>query len=165
MNLSGRRFYILGAIAIVLLLIVGYFMVTGGKSTNTNTPNADELINAEQLSPDVIGLSLSASADKKRVIMKITKLEGVKSITYELSYDAQVVDKESGEKLTVTHGLGPSTIEVKPNDREIVRSDLTLGTCSSGVCRYDDVVSDVKFVIKVIYNNGRVGVVEESLSL
>jgi len=76
-----------------------------------------------------------------------------------LTYDAQVT--EDGESATVPRGaVGELTIR-----GGIAQAEVDLGTCSANVCKYDKVVSDVKVVIKVNFENGEIGAVEDTILL
>ena len=111
------------------------------------------------MSPEDIGLELTLRSDGKAVIVKATKVEGIKSFEYELTYDAQVT--EDGESATVPRGaVGELTIR-----GGIAQAEVDLGTCSANVCKYDKVVSDVKVVIKVNFENGEIGAVEDTILL
>lgn len=151
-------------IALALVLVVaaaGLYLVTGGAKKQTALPIAEEK-QAKSVSPEEIGLSLAPSPDGKAIIMKITKLDGVSSLEYEVSYDAEVT--EEGETNNVPRGAVGSPIMIKDTDSEIKR-EITLGTCSANKCKYDKVTSAIKFVIKVTYENGEIGSVEKEISL
>lgn len=154
---------IIGIIVVVVIgALVGGAFVLFPKNSDTTTNTSGSFKQAQKMSPDDIGLSLSVRPDKKGVIMKITKLTGIASVEYDLSYDAKVTDE--GEDAVVPKGVSGSPIEVKPGDREISR-DLELGTCSKNVCKYDNVVSDISVAIRVNLKSGEVGEVTSKISL
>lgn len=150
------------ALVIVILLVGGGIFLSMQKNQKQVSTPVSESQQVKTLKSEDIGLSLSARRDGKAVIMKVAKLAGISSIEYEVSYDAEVMDE--GQKNRVPRGVTNSPIQVKPSDSELTR-EVELGTCSRNVCKYDKVVSDVKFVIKVNYSNGTVGSVEQSVSL
>jgi len=155
------------AIAVGIIAIVGIGLGVYSYMNQENqsqTQNIEEIVesDAKPISSEDVGLELSLTPDKKAIIMKITKLEGIESVEYMAQYDAEVT--ESGETLTVTRGVGPSTIEVEPGDMLIERDDITLGTCSRNVCKYDTVVSDITFALRVNYTNDEVGSLEETIT-
>ena len=115
--------------------------------------------NIKQIAPSDIGLELSLRFDKKAVVMTLTKLTGVKSIEYELSYDAE--ETVEGETSTVPKGVVGSPIEVAGKSE--IKREILLGTCSANVCRYDKVKSDIKIVVRVNYENGEVGAAESTV--
>jgi len=136
----------------------GAYFILGQKSTEqpVQVEEIEELI-IEEVSADDIGLVLTPSRDNKSVKMEISKISDIYSIEYEVSYEAE------GKEGNVPRGV-IGTVEVKDNSLEIER-DILLGTCSSNVCRYDTVISDIKFVIRINYKDGKIGSVEEEVSL
>lgn len=156
MKLNRNTYIALAAVVIVLLGIGSYFFFTSQNNQAKVSPtNSGQEI--KKLQPSDIGLKLTVRPDKKGVIMKITKLEGISSLEYSLSYDANVT--EEGQTAVVPRGVEGSPIQVKEGDSEITR-DLDLGTCSRNVCKYDDVVSDITVTIRVNFKDGSVGGVE-----
>lgn len=157
---------VIAVVVVLALAAVGYFFLSSsGKEASTNTTSEEgfEEQSFRKLSPEDIGLTLTLNNAKNTVIMKITRLDGVKSIEYEAIYDAEVA--EEGETNVVSRGVGPSTIEVKEGESQIVRPDIVLGTCSRNVCKYDKVVSDVTFNVRVNFKDGDPGVIEQKISL
>lgn len=159
MKFNKTTYLIIGTILIVLLGIAGFLIFSSQNNSQTSIPtnNSQEV---KKLTPEDIGLTLTPEKGGKAIEMDITKLDGVKSIEYELSYDAE--ETSEGETAIVPKGVAGSAIEVK--NGEPIRRTLDLGTCSRNVCRYDKVQSDVKIVIRVNYKDGLVGSVETSLS-
>ncbi len=152
-------------IVIVIVVVVGGFLVLKkGGSQTANTPSEQQQ-KVKQLKPEDIGLVLSLRDDKKAVELKASKLNGVKSIEYEVSYNAKntdpVGDSEDGATGDIPRGVVASPIDI--NGQSEISKEILLGTCSRNVCKYDDVTSDIKFIIKVNYTNGEVGSIETSL--
>lgn len=157
---------ILTIILVVLVLVgIGVFLVFGkGKVVVQQALDVSEKP-VKKISADDIGLSLVPRNDKKAIILQISKLDGISSLEYEVTYDAKVTDTTGDEQSgTTQRGVVGSPIAVKSGDSEIKRT-IDLGTCSRNICKYDNVVSAVKFVIKVTYSNGDVGSVEEEITL
>src|SRR5882762_520687 len=83
-------------IGVVLLLIIGlggYYVVAGSKAKPIEDQTVDENL-VQTLSPKDIGLSLEASPDKKRVKFSIEKASDIKSVEYELTYEADSTKQE-----------------------------------------------------------------------
>ncbi len=158
MNFLKKNKIIVGVIVVIILVIAGAAVFLLPKGSTQNGGEEQQLQNVKQLQPEDIGLTLQLSSDKRNVNMKITKLEGIKSIEYELDYTAIVT--EEGETNEVPRGV-LSTIDVN-GDSEIDK-DVLLGTCSSGTCKYDKVTSDIKLILKLTYENGDVASVETSI--
>lgn len=159
---SHKLFYPTIAGLILLVFLVGGVMVLSKKSDVKPQVVPDEQSKVKNIKAEDIGLSLKPRVDSKAVILTISKLNGILSVEYEVSYDAEVT--EGGQTQVVPRGVTNSPIEVKSSDREIKR-EVELGTCSRNVCKYDNVKSEVKFVIKVNYKNGDTGSVEKSIAL
>ncbi len=162
MELIKKNKVLFIVLAVVLVLAAGgLYFITAGAKKQAQAPTTEEK-QVKSVNPDEIGLKLSLRQDKKAVVMEITKLEGIKSVEYEVSYDAQVT--EEGQTNNVPRGAVGSPIQIKSGDTSIKR-EITLGTCSANVCKYDKVTSSIKFVIKVTYKNGDLGSVEKELAL
>lgn len=159
MDFLKKNKLIVGIVVILLILAGVWFFVLKKSGSSTLSPTSNETQNIKQLKAEDIGLELVLSPDKKTVEMVISKLTGIKTIEYEVSYDAE--ETSEGETASVPKGVIGSPIDIK-GESEIKRQ-ITLGTCSASKCRYDDVISDIKFVVKVTYSNGEVGAVEASI--
>ncbi len=155
-----NKLVIVSIVIIVILLGVGGYFILGSKGNSTKTPT-EQGKNIKKLSADDIGLVLSSAKGGKALSMRITKLAGVSSVEYELSYDAE--ETTDGQTATVPKGVVATPIQVK-GDSEISRV-LDLGTCSKNVCRYDKVKSDIKVVVRVNFANGEIGAVETTVTL
>lgn len=145
-------------VAVILLGLSLFFLFPKSPSTPQNALNQDQQI--KKLTPSDIGLVLTLRPDKKGVLLEVTKLVGIASVEYELSYDAE--ETQEGETAIVPKGVVGSPIEVKPGDTSISR-DLDLGTCSKNVCRYDKIKSDISVAIKVNYKDGTIGGVDTKI--
>lgn len=163
--MGNKRLLIIGAVLVIVALLGGAIFLFVGKNKTkkeANLTSEEQAQNVKTVSSQDLGLTLSPRADKKAINLTITKLAGIASVEYEVSYDAEVA--EGGGKLTVPRGVTNSPIEIKPGDTKITR-EVELGTCSRNVCKYDKVISDVKFVLKVNFADGTVGSLEERVSL
>ena len=158
-------------IAVVLILVVlggGYFLFakkSGSSSTQQSTQGQDSMT-AQTLDPEAIGLSLTATSDKKKVQFKISKLQGIKSIEYELTYQANATaqEKAEGSDAQVQRGI-TGDAKINSGDSSYDSPALDLGTCSSGTCHYDTGVTSVDLVLKVTKTDGKVYQVEKKLDL
>lgn len=152
---------VLAVVALVVLVILGigaYILFFSKKPAPQPVVQQQTIKN---ISPSDIGLTLTLSDDKRNVEMKITKLNGIKSIEGEFSYNTQEKDPDSGEMMTVPQGGLVSTVSVQGKDS--IDQEVSLGTCSSGTCRYPKILSDIKFVIKVTYADGSLGQVQQTV--
>jgi hypothetical protein len=109
------------------------------------------------MKPEDIGLELSPNPSLTEVEMKISDVSKFKSFDYEMNYDA-IVDGESVPRGAIGSG------DVNPGDTSIDRK-ITIGTCSSGTCKYDKGVTKISFVIRLDLKNGKTGVVTKDINL
>lgn len=158
MDFIKKNKLILGLIIVILLALGAFLVFNSTRSNNTQTALFEEEKEIKQLLPADIGLELSLRFDGKAVIIKATKVDGIKSLEYELTYDAQV--SEEGEVHSVPRGA-VGEIKIKG---AVAQAEVDLGTCSANVCKYDKVVGSIKVVIKVEFENGEIGAVEDSIS-
>lgn len=149
---------LIGGAVLLLIVIFGglVLLLRSGSEETTTQPTQTKKIAAKEVTPEEIGLTLTAVSNNQKIRIEITNVEGIKGFEYELSYDAT----ENGE--TVPRGA-IGELEVVPG--KSVSHDVDLGTCSSGKCKYDQGVTEVSVVIRVNYENGETGVAESSVSL
>lgn len=145
---------------LVIFLVIGLIVLVGGgflimsKSKKAAPVQVEQIPQEEKVTtikPEDIGLTLSASADNRKVILEVKNTEGLLGLDYELSYTS---------KGDIPRGvIGHIDVKVagKPVTQEIV-----LGTCSD-VCHYDQDVSDIKLILKVAKTDGSTSSVEKTL--
>src|SRR5260221_10385199 len=90
-------------IAVIIIIVVlggGYFLFakrsanSPQQTTNQQSQNDGTV---QTLSPDDIGLTLTATSDNKKVKFSVAKLQGIKSVEYELTYQADATQQEKSE--------------------------------------------------------------------
>lgn len=138
------------AVLVVILILGGVFLVFNKKSAPSQTANIEEQI-VETLKPEEIGLTLERSADGNKVIMEISNTEDITAVEYELSY-LSTGDIPRG-------AIGQAMVK---SPRQVIRQEITLGTCSD-VCHYDKDISDIKLVVKVTKTDGKIYQIEKTL--
>jgi hypothetical protein len=144
---------ILGAAMVILILGgVAYFAMNGTKDAE-QTPKKMVQQSLPKIEPEDIGFTIEAAADGQNVLIDVTKPEGLESIEYELSYDAE------GDLPRGTFG------EIDIAGGEALPKKVYLGTCSSGACKPDKGVSIVNVTAKVTYTNGDRAQLEASLNM
>ncbi|MEK7559125.1 MAG: hypothetical protein AAB521_02360 [Patescibacteria group bacterium] len=147
--LKDKKILVGIAVVVLAVIIAGGFFVL---SANKNNKPASSGIEEEQvlaLSPEEIGLSLTLGEDGQRVIMEISKVEDIKSLEYQLSYNS---------KDDIPRGV-IGTVDIKGSS---IKKEIVLGTCSD-VCHYDEEISNIKIIIKVIKTDGKAYQVEKTL--
>lgn len=150
---------IIGLVAVFLLVVGGggYYVLSSNQTTGEPAEEEAQAIEdtVPTLTPEQIGLTLTARADNKAVKFAIAKATDITSVEYEISYMAEG-DIPRGAIGKVDAMPGESTIESKFID---------LGSCSAGRCKYDVGVTSVTFTLKVTKTDGEVYQVEKSLAL
>lgn len=149
---------VLALIIALIVLVIGGAVLAYMRSNKTPDP-ADQFVaeNLPTLSASDIGLEVTVRGDKRAIMFEVTKAEDIERIEYEITYEKEI----DGE--IVPEGLyGEMNIALDG----ITKTDYReFGTCSSGVCRYDNVVSDIKITMKVTKKDGKVYLVEETVPL
>lgn len=161
-SLFKNKLLVAAIIVVILVLAVAGGMYLMSQNKSTQEAVIEEVENVKELKPEDIGLELSPSSDGKIITLKASKLSGVESIEYEVSYDAEV-EEDGGEPFTATRGV-TGGLDIKSGESEVSK-DIDLGTCSRNVCKYDKVISDVTFNIRVNFTDGTVGGIETTVSL
>lgn len=155
------------AIIVVIALIIGGFLLY---KNNTSTPEPEPTPSrsdvVEELSAGEIALNLEASPDNKKIRFEIGDLTDIKAVSYELTYEAEpsAQEKADGAEQRVQRGV-VGEAKLKSGDTKYISPWLDLGSCSSGVCKYDVGVTSVSLVLKITKDDGKIYQTEESLDL
>jgi hypothetical protein len=158
MNLVKNKWALLGVGAIVLvLLIAGVLFIQNKKATKAPVAQTTPEEQAIEMKPEDIGLELSPNAALTEVEMKISDVSKFNSFEYEMNYDA-IVDGESVPRGAIGSG------DVNSDDTSIDRK-ITIGTCSSGTCKYDKGVKKISFIIRLNLKDGKTAVVKKDIDL
>lgn len=159
---------IIMVIVVLIVLAGGYFLFTRQPASKKPIVQDQTQIESgpENLSPDEIGLTLSASANKNQIKFSITKLSGVKAVAYQLTYEADSTKQEisEGGEPKVQRGIiGDAKLE--PGDGSYESPWIDLGSASKNVVRYDTGVDSVSLILKITKDNGKVYQVDQKLDL
>ncbi len=142
------------AIVAVFLIIIGVvlYVFIGNNSRKAEIKPSEEIIEViPTIMPEELGLEFTSGKAGKTVILEISKVEDLTLVEYTLSY----LDKDGIER----GAFGQLDLKLDPAKKEI-----TLGTCSD-VCHYDEGVTSVKLVLKVVKKDGKTYQLEKTLSL
>jgi len=145
-----------GAVIFVIIVAGAIFMQNSKKS---EVPIEEETVEEQaiQIKPEDIGLVLTPNAANTEVTMEITDVSKFNSFEYEMNYDADV-DGEIVPRGAIGSG------EVEPGESSITR-EITIGTCSSGKCKFDKGVTKISFIIRLNLKDGQTGIVKKDLNL
>ncbi len=138
-DLLKSRNFLLGVVALVVVILAGSFFLFRGSPTATLNEEEQAEAPIPTISPEDLGLTLEYGPGNKTIILKVEKTEGITDMEYELSYLAGDIPRGA---------IGKVNLAKSP-----VKEDITLGTCSD-VCHYDEDVSDIKIVLKITKDNG-----------
>lgn len=150
---------LISAIIVLVLLILGsgyyFFFPKATKPQEPTSPVIEEEI-IPTITADALGLEFVLRKDKKAAKFTIMNAKDIESVEYQISYLKEINGEEIPEGL-----IG----EAAPEDGEVSIDYREFGTCSSGVCRYDKVVSPVKLTLKITKTDGKVYSAEETITL
>lgn len=152
---------LIGAIVILVFLILGGYYFFFAKSQSKPQEQPEPIVEEETIPtiiPEDIGLEFTLRSDKKAAKFVINNAEGIESVEYQISYLKEVGGEEVPEGL-----IGEAKPKTSSNTISIDYREF--GTCSSGVCRYDKVVSPVKLTVKITKTDGKVYSTEQTLTL
>lgn len=142
-----------GVVLAVIVFVGGYFYIANSKSKPPPEPASDVI---QTLSPASLGLSLTVSPDKKKIKIIIAKARDIKSIEYQLTYEADstLEEQREGGEDRVQRGITGDAI-MEPGESSYESPWLDLGSCSRNVCHYDKGVDSVDLTLKIVKKNGR----------
>lgn len=150
---KNKKFVLAAGIVVLLVIFLGFFLLSNKSSNNQNTQDTSVLptqIPVPTITADSLGLTLKAGFGGKTVIVALANATGISGVEYELSYTS---------KGDIPRGaIGQLDLTKKPISKEI-----TLGTCSDK-CHYDEGVSNIKIVLKITKDDGKVYQAEQTLA-
>ena len=149
--MNNKKLLIFGAIGLVILIGAAFLILSGSKKAEPEVAQAPLEEQVTVIKPEDIGLTLTMSADGRKIIFTIANAQGISGVDYELSYIS---------KGDIPRGaIGRTDIK-----GDSIKQEIPLGTCSD-VCHYDEDVSDIKLILKVAKTDGTTSQVEKSLEL
>lgn len=150
----------IGSVIVAAVIIgLGVWMFLGSKKAAQQIPAVtDSTQQVLTLSPDDIGLTIAFRSDNKAMKFTVGNANGINSIEYQISYNKIV----NGEQ--VPEGL-IGTVDMNPGDKTAGIGFREFGTCSSGVCRYDNVISPITLTLKIVKSDGKIYQVEKKIDL
>ena len=154
-----NKMILAGIVALLIVIVIaGSIFIKGTKKSVdeevvVTTPEEQGIA----MKAEDIGLDLVSNTAGTEVVMTITDVSKFNSFEYDMNYEA-IVDGE-----TVMQGATGSG-DVEAGKSSIKRS-ITIGTCSSGKCRYDKGVTKISFILRLNLKDGQVGLVKKDLNL
>lgn len=125
-------------VGFILLLSLGGFIVFNLVSREKTSDSVQEQVIKELPLEGRPFVSLTPAKSGQELTLSVTKIpSGVSTLEYELVYNTAS---------DIVQGV-PGSVAVE--GKEEITRNLTLGTCSSGVCRYDKGVKDTTLTIRL----------------
>lgn len=156
--LRNKKFIAAVAVFLILVVLGGAFFLSRNKSTvSNNINNGIAESDLPVLSPEEIGMEVTLRPDGKALMFEITKADDIQSIEYTIEYEKEIDGERVPEGIFGLMNIAEDGI-TKTDYREF-------GTCSSGRCRYDNVVSDITIILKVTKKDGKDYQVEKIVQL
>ena len=141
--MKNKNIVITGVIVLVLV-IVGAFLTSRNGSGSKKSVNDTSILPENEVIPTVdSSVIVTVSADKLKHEATISVEDypdGTTGIEYALSYDA-TVDGEAVPKGVI------GSLEIDKKSSKVSKI-VTLGTCSSGTCKYDKILGKVSLELK-----------------
>jgi hypothetical protein len=170
MNKLHKKLLVPIVIVFVIVLIAGgFFFLNRNNKAKTQQTAQEGFIEEDlpKLTPGDIGLSLVARSDSKAIKFIIAKAAGIDKVEMDFNYDADLpasMIAEGGDESGRIGRGGSDEISLKGKARYESKY-YDLGSCSSGTCKYDTGVTEVKVVLKVTKTDGKAYQVEDTLKL
>lgn len=143
-------------VTVLMLLVIGGVVAV----TRKQAPSLDDGLvakNLPKLDPSEIGMIVTVRKDNKAIMFELTKAADITHVEYTIEYDKEVDGQKVPEGIFGIMNIAEDGI-TKTDFREF-------GTCSSGKCRYDKVVSDVKITLTVTKKDHKDYLVEKVVKL
>ena len=154
--LKNKLYLIIAAVVVVLLLAGGVFFVLSQKKTAQGPVGEEQQILT--LSPEAVGLETAFRDDNKAMKFTLNKADDITAAEYQISYTKKVSGDEVPEGLI-------GDVDITPGNKTAGIGYREFGTCSSGVCRYDTVVSAITLTLKISKTDGKVYQVIQKVDL
>lgn len=148
------------AVFLVLVLLGGIFFITRNQNISSKDADIRDGISDSSLpslDPSDIGMVVTLRPDGKALMFEIKKASDIQGIEYTIEYEKEIEGERVPEGIFGLMNIAEDGI-TKTDYREF-------GTCSSGRCRYDDVVSDITIILKVTKKDGKEYQVEKVVKL
>ena len=158
-----RNNQIIIGVFVLLLLVGGYFFVFNKSKSPTEDIVQDQTV--QTISAEELGLELIANPANNEVKFLIAKADKIKSIDYELTYeaDSSAADLADGAEPRVQRGVSGHADLVGESEYE--SEFLVLGSESAGTKRYDKGVESVSITLKIVKKDGKIYSAEKTLDL
>ena len=132
-----------------LVVVFGVWFASNAVNKNKGQSTENVLENEPTIAPvdSSVIVNLEEAAKKGEVEISVKNApKGTKKADMMLTYNRAARAEDDADSDVIPDG-GLTACEFKSDQRSCVKTGITLGTCSSGVCRYHTVVGNIKLSI------------------
>ena len=146
--MDKQKKMIVGMVLTVVLLF-GIWFAVNSNNKNNDRDTQSVLENEPTIAPvdSSVGVTLKSAVKKGEVIIEVKNApDGTKKAEMELTYNREKRPEDETDSDVIPDGV-LAGCDFKSGQKSCVKEGITLGTCSSGVCRYHTVVGKIKLSI------------------
>lgn len=155
--MQGKKLYIIIAVVVILLIAGSSAYILSQKKAAAPTPVGQD-VQVLTLAPEAVGLETAFRSDNKALKFTLNNASDITAAEYQISYTKDVKGDQVPEGLI-------GDVDITPGSKTAGIGFREFGTCSSGVCRYDNVVSAIKLTLKISKTDEKVYQVEKNIDL
>ncbi len=136
-------------VACAVVLVFGIWFTLNANNKNKGQDTESVLQNEPTIAPvdSSVVVNLKNATKKGEVIIEVKNVpEGTKKAEMELTYNREKRPEDETDSDIIPDGV-LAGCEFKSGQKSCIKEGITLGTCSSGVCRYHTVVGKIKLSI------------------
>ena len=138
---------IVGVVAVLVLGIGGWLISNANNAKKSQTESVLQNEPTIALVDSSVVVKLVQSTKKGEVEVNVSNApEGTKKAEMELTYNREKRPEDETDSDVIPDGV-LAGCDFKNGQRSCQKTGITLGTCSSGVCRYHSVVGSIKLSV------------------
>ncbi len=145
--MNSQKKVIIGVVVAVLIGVGAWFVSNANNAKKSQTESVLE--NEPTIAPvdSSVVVKLMESTKKGEVEVRVSNApEGTKKADMELTYNREKRPEDETDSDVIPDGV-LAGCDFKNGQRSCEKTGITLGTCSSGVCRYHTVVGPIKLSV------------------
>lgn len=139
----------IAGIVLAVVLLFGIWFAVNSNNKNKDGGTQSVLENEPTVAPvdSSVVVTLKSAVKKGEVIIEVKNApDGTKKAEMELTYNREKRPEDETDSDVIPDGV-LAGCDFKSGQKSCVKEGITLGTCSSGVCRYHTVVGKIKLSI------------------
>jgi len=146
--MDKQKKVLIGSI-IAVVVVFGAWFVVNNNNKNKDLGTESVLENEPTVAPvdSSVVVNLKNSVKKGEVLIEVKNApDGTKKAEMELTYNREKRPEDETDSDIIPDGV-LAGCDFKSGQKSCIKEGITLGTCSSGVCRYHTVVGKIKLSI------------------